>query len=128
MPHVKGVRVNLRIAEAVRRLLDDDTKLYAHQRYYDYMYEYLPFVTGNLANTVDISPEGVRFQAQAENGFHYAAVHWDGVSKSGKPFKRNLRKHPLASSRWGEAAMTRYGEDLNADITEYIKYKARHGG
>ena len=93
---------------------DDDLSLFANSTFFKLMFDYVPMDTGLLAETVDISTDGVKFTVP------YAARMYYG---DGFNFRTDM--HPLAKSHWDTAAMSARKDKLAKSIEDYIRKRGK---
>lgn len=75
---------------------------------------YVPFLEGNLSQTITVSDKGVRYiQPYARRQYY------------GDNFNFTLDKHPLATSRWDKAMLRDHGEEFNAEVQDIIVWRLR---
>lgn len=120
--------------QTVKRIFNKDVMKYAHTRLHAYCSPYVPMDSGTLDQKVNITEEYVHYKSP------YAHFQWAGKvfvddrgstyakrSTSKHPTSRKLKystdKHPLATSHWEQAMAVAKGEQLAADIEDYIKRK-----
>ena len=114
---MKGVTVKVNINKNLaKQLVDDKARLFTHQTMYRLMFDFVPFVTGTLAESVKITSESVHFiqpYAARQNG--------------GDGFNFSHEKHPLATSHWDQAMMASRGEKFHNTLENYLKRRAQNG-
>nr|DAK39502.1 MAG TPA: Minor capsid protein [Caudoviricetes sp.]DAV50826.1 MAG TPA: Minor capsid protein [Caudoviricetes sp.] len=120
--------------QTVKRIFNKDVMKYAQTRLHAYCSPYVPMDSGTLDQKVSITEEYVHYKSP------YAHFQWAGKvfvddrgstyakrSTSKHPTSRKLKystdKHPLATSHWEQAMAVAKGEQLAADIEDYIKRK-----
>ncbi len=120
--------------QTVKRIFNKDVMKYAHTRLHAYCSPYVPMDSGTLDQKVNITEEYVHYKSP------YAHFQWAGkvfVDDRGSTYaKRSTSKHPtsrklkystdkhlLATSHWEQAMAVAKGEQLAADIEDYIKRK-----
>lgn len=87
--------------------------LFAAQEYYRGMYPYIPYRDGDLANNVTITSDSTT--GYIEHDANYATYVY------GQDFNFRKDKHPLASSKWDEAAMPTVKPKVINAITKYLE-------
>ena len=103
------VKVDLDIAQIIKGRLDDEAKLFLTNTAYKLMNDYIPMDTGNLAWTVDITPEYLHFKVP------YAEKMYEGD-------QLHFRKddHSLATAHWDKAMMDARGDKLRQTMQKYM--------
>ena len=104
------VTVSAPLRQALKKCLDDETKIFANKVFNRYLYPYTPYVTGTMAETVEFYPDGIHYDAK------YASRNYDGV---GLNFSKE--NHPLAQAKWGEVAGKIHGSAIARKVEDYVK-------
>lgn len=119
---------------------DDKLRLYAHQRLAAYCELYVPMETGMLAQTVNITKDGVEYAVPYAHYLYEGEIYGPNIpikdeggmivgyfsppGQAKKPTGRSLtyskELHPLATDHWDQAAMAARKDDLLDDIANYI--------
>jgi benzoyl-CoA reductase/2-hydroxyglutaryl-CoA dehydratase subunit BcrC/BadD/HgdB len=99
------------------KVIDDNVKLYANQRYYEYMKPYIPYDTGALCDGAKVTKDGVIFGESADIPIMYAPYVYYGAIRG----SFHTDKHPLATSYWNIPAEIAHREELSKDVENYIK-------
>ena len=126
------------------KLIDDTTMLQVHNEFARMCDPYVPMDTGTLAQTTEITPEGVRYtQPYAhyqyeglvygpnipiiENGMIVGWFSPPGQKKNptGEAIHYSTEQHPLASSQWDKAMMKDQGDEFKQQVTNILKEKAQ---
>ena len=94
-------------------LLDKRTMLELHNLFAKYMNPYVPFLEGPLSQTLEITPEYVKYTQP------YAHYQYEG---EGFNFTRDY--HPRASAHWDQAMMAEKGDEFRAQIKEILMRRA----
>lgn len=81
---------------------------------YKKMYDYIPYETGALADTVDIS--ATASEAKIDFKTPYARRLYYG-----KSFNFSTEKHALATAEWDKAMMKAKAQELANEVNEYRK-------
>ncbi len=81
---------------------------FAHNEWNKLIFPYVPFNTGTLAESVDISAEAITYKTP------YASA----VYTQNRNFRKDL--HPLASSKWDKAAEPTEKPKLIAALQAYV--------
>lgn len=102
------------IGQKLENLLDSRTMLELNNLFAKYMDPYVPFLEGPLSQTVEVSPEYVKYIQP------YARYQYYGTE-----FNHTLDYHPLASAMWDEAMMRDRGDEFLAEVQEILKRRAR---
>lgn len=97
-------------------LLDKATMLECHNELARYCDPYVPFLEGPLSQTIEVTPEYVRY---TQPYAHYQYV--------GEEFNHTTDYHPLASAYWDQAMMRDKGEEFLAQIKRIITERHRDG-
>ena len=103
------VKVDIPIADAIERALDDDTMLQLHQLLADKCDPYVPYRTGALSQNVEVTPKSVNYTQP------YAAKNYFGEDISHNP-----QYHPLATAKWDEAMMQDHGDEFISEVKDII--------
>lgn len=120
--------------QTVKRIFNKDVMKYAHTRLHAYCSPYVPMDSGTLDQKVNITEEYVHYKSPDAHFQWAGKVFVDDRgstyakrSTSKHPTSRKLKystdKHPLATSHWEQAMAVAKGEQLAADIEDYIKRK-----
>lgn len=110
MPDLDIAVLNQEVLNVVNDALDNEAFMTGVQEMFeDFCYQYVPYITGNLANNTTVSAQGVTYNAD------YA----EEVYESTHP--HNLEHHPLASSRWDEVAFANHEEEIGAEVKERLE-------
>lgn len=88
-----------------------------HRLYYDWV----PMVTGNLADDVEIRA------AEIEHTSIYAGPQYRGAVNGWPIVNRTRDRHPLASSKWDEAAAPTQLPKLEETLEDYLNKKVVTG-
>jgi hypothetical protein len=95
-------------------LLDNKTMLEIHNLFAKKMDPYVPFLEGPLSQTVEITPQYVRYiQPYA----HYQYV--------GEGFNFTRDYHPLASAYWDKAMLNSKGEEFVEEVRQILVRRAK---
>ena len=82
---------------------------FAHNEWNKLIFPYVPFNTGTLAESTDISAEAITYKAP------YASA----VYTQNRNFRKDL--HPLASSEWDKAAAPTQKPKLIEALQKYVE-------
>lgn len=93
---------------------DPSTMLEIHQLLVRMCDPYVPFLNGPLSQTVEISPEFVRYTQP------YAHYQYKGVG-----FNHTLDYHPLASAEWDQAMMRDKREEFVQEVRNILVRRAK---
>lgn len=85
----------------------------------NYMDEYVPFDTGQLASTVKVLPWELIY---TRVGVH---SNYEGISVSGKDINYTKTHHPNATHHWDKAMLANKGEQYNKSAKELIMERIR---
>ena len=110
--YVKDVKINP--AKICGRVLDRSAKLFAANTAYKLMFDYIPFVTGTLAESVNIYDEGTA------GVIHFTQPHAHRLY-NGTGFNFSTEKHQQATAKWDNAAMKTKKETLLQSIQNYLR-------
>ncbi len=110
--YVKDVNINA--DKICGRVLNRDVKLFAATTAHRLMFDYIPFVTGTLAESVNIYDEGTA------GVIHFTQPYAHRMYK-GKDFNFTKDKHPLATAEWDKAAMKTKKQSLIQSIQNYLR-------
>lgn len=131
------VRITFPISEErlINAVNNDRVRLYLARTAYKYMYEYIPIYTGALANTVDITKDGILFKQDysetlykdpwnlhTEPGSH--TEYRKAASKLGRTPSWTPYYHPKATHFWDETMMNDHRDDIIRDLKRYIEGRA----
>lgn len=111
-----SVEVNFTLLQnKVDKILEDDTvKLAIHNALARYCHPYVPYLYGPLSETVEITPEYIKYiQPYARRQYY------------GDGFNFTKDYHPLATSRWDQAMMQDRGDQFSNEIQELLIRKLR---
>ena len=112
------MKVNVQIEKVVKLKLEKlnkpETKTQIHQVLADMCNPYVPYNTGQLANSVQVGYEGIRYSA-VKDGHQYAAEAYNG---SGMQFRTD--QHPLASAKWDKAMLRDHRDEFNRKVKDIL--------
>ena len=95
-------------------LQDEPLRLSINNALARYCDPYVPMLTGTLAQTVEVTPECVRYiQPYARRQYY------------GDSFNFTKDYHPLATSRWDEAMMLDRGDEFCDEVGDLIARRSR---
>lgn len=79
---------------------------------------YVPFLEGPLSQTIEVSPQGVRYTQP------YARYQYYGVN-----FNHTTEYHPLASAQWDKAMLQNKGDEFRREVEFIVRERLRklHG-
>ena len=106
--------MNINSAKICGRVLDRRAKLFAANTAYKLMFDYIPFVSGTLAESVNIYDEGTA------GVIHFTQPYAHRMYK-GKNFNFTKDKHPLATAEWDKAAMKTKKQALISSVQNYLR-------
>ena len=128
----------------LKDLVDDETMLQVHNLFAKMCDPYVPMDEGILAQSLDITSEGVTYKQPyahyqytglvygpnipiMENGIIVGWFSRPGQTKTptGEYLNYSKEKHPLASSEWDKAMMRDKGNEFKQQVLEILKEKAR---
>ena len=97
---------------------DEQFKLQAHRTLAKDCDPYVPFLTGTLSQTLEITPEYVQYNVP------YAHYQYHGVG-----FHHTLDHHPLATALWDEAMLQNRRDVFQEEIRALLvrRYKELYG-
>lgn len=97
---------------------DPQLMLQAHQALAHACDPYVPFLTGDLSQTLEITPEYVQYNMP------YAHYQYHGVG-----FNHTLDHHPLATAEWDEAMLRDKREAFQEELRALFvrRYKELYG-
>ena len=95
-------------------LQDNQVMLQIHQLFAKMCDPYVPFLEGPLSQTVEVTPEYIRYVQP------YARYQYYGVD-----FNHTLVYHPLASALWNQAMMNAQGDEFKAQVRELLVRRAQ---
>lgn len=95
-------------------IADDATMLEIHNLFAKILDPYVPFLEGPLSQTVEVTPEHVRYIQP------YAHYQYYGID-----FNHTLDYHPLASAMWDKAAMSVKMEEFEEQVKQIIIRRAK---
>ena len=142
------IKVNVEIDEEsiqtkLQDLVQDETvRLQIHNLLAQMCDPYVPMESGNLAQTIEITPDYVRYTSPyahyqyvgeiygpsypiIENGI---IVGWRSPPKkspTGRDITYSTEVHPLATSHWDKVMMSDKGEEFSAKVTEILERRAK---
>ncbi len=112
MPVVIKVSGDLmKCVERFKHVVDaPQTKLELHQVLKDISDPYVPYNTGRLSENVTVNSDGITYHQPYARRVYYG----DYMN-----FRKD--KHPLATARWNEVAITDNEEEFNARCSDVIR-------
>ena len=102
------VSSNLDIPKELRKINNPAFWKFAHTEWNKLIFPYVPFNTGTLAESTDISAEAITYKTP------YASA----VYTQNRNFRKDL--HPLASSEWDKAAAPTQKPKLIEALQKYV--------
>ena len=107
------------LADKFNELVNDEAlKLAMNQTLAKDCDPYVPFLTGMLSQTLEITPEYVRYTQP------YAHYQYNGVG-----FNYTRDYHPLASAEWDQAMLENNRENFEEEIKQLVvrRYRELYG-
>ena len=107
------------LADKFRYLCDDPTlKLNIHDTLAKKCDPYVPMLTGDLSQTLDITPEYVRYTQP------YAHYQYHGLE-----FNHTLDWHPLATAEWDKVMLENHREEFESEVQQLVvrRYRELYG-
>ena len=102
------------LEHTIEELIDDKVMLEIHNLFAKMCDPYVPFLEGPLSQTIEVSPEGVRYtQPYAHYQYH------------GEGFNHTKDYHPLATAFWDKIMMQDRGPEFIAQVEKILKDRAR---
>ena len=102
------------LQDKLENLCDDTTMLEIHDLLAKMCDPYVPFLEGPLSQTIDVTPEYVRYTQP------YAHYQYHGIN-----FNHTLDYHPLASAKWDEAMLRDKRDEFLKQVKEILARRAR---
>lgn len=146
MSSIVKVEVDLNDTDIVSRFTslcsDESVMLQIHNLLAQMCDPYVPMETGNLAQTLEITPEYVRYISPYAHyqytgeiyGPNYPIIQ-NGVivgwrsppkkSPTGRAITYSTEQHPLATSHWDRVMIQDKGEEFSEKVTEILKRRAK---
>lgn len=104
-----------KLIDALSKLKKDDkTMLELHNLLAKMCDPYVPFLEGPLSQTIEVSPESVKYIQP------YARYQYYGTD-----FNHTLDYHPIASAKWDEAMMRDHGEEFYKQVEAILTRRAQ---
>lgn len=122
MSEILKVEAQLNLGELESKfetLCSDETLMLAvHQTLAKDCDPYVPFLTGDLSQTLEITPEYVRYIQP------YAHYQYHGVG-----FNHTLDYHPLATAEWDQAMLENNKEGFEEEVQQLVlrRYRELYG-
>lgn len=132
------------IEKKVSGIIDDTLMLQVHQLFAKMCEPYVPFDSGVLSQTTEITPEYVRYSVPYAHYMYKGNVYglnipikkngqivgWfskPGVTKTptGQKIKYNTSGHPLATSEWDKAMITAQKDSFIEQVRQLIIRRAK---
>lgn len=130
--------VSFYLEQELQKYMTPEAKNYILVSWYKRMFPYIPFDTGILASTIEISDEerkkkNIRFtpeqameigineiKSNPDNVIHfkspYASTQYDGLD-----FNFRTDQHQLAQAHWAQVAADLHGEQIVQELKDAIK-------
>lgn len=102
------------IENKLKNLCDDATMLELHNLLAKYCDPYVPFLEGPLSQTIEVTPQFVRYTQP------YAHYQYYGTW-----FNHTLDYHPLASAKWDEAMLRDRRDEFLAQVKAILVRRAK---
>ena len=99
--------------DTVDAFIDDTLMLRVHSLFERYCEPYVPFLTGALSQTTEVTPEYVKYKVP------YAHRQYVG-----EDFNHTLTYHPLASAYWDRVMLSTQGDEFLEQVKELIRQRA----
>lgn len=126
---MKKNSVSFYLEEPLRKIMTPEAKEFLLSEWYRMMFPYIPFVTGMLASTTDMTGKefspaeamqiGLDGIKQTKTYIHfkapYASNQYDGLNFN---FTKDL--HPLAQAQWAQIAADLHGEQIMKNVKTFI--------
>lgn len=110
-----SIEINESAIEAkLLELVDSQTMLEIHNVFAKYCDPYVPMLEGPLSQTVEITPEYIRYNQPYAHYQYY-----------GEEFNHTLDYHPLASAKWDEAMLRDRRDEFIANVKEILIRRAK---
>lgn len=102
------------IGAKIDSLINDElTMLEIHNTLAKFCDPYVPFLEGPLSQTVEISPNEIRYIQP------YARYQYFGVM-----FNHTLDKHPQATALWDQVMLSERGEEFEEAVKDILRRRA----
>lgn len=95
---------------------DDGVMTEVHSIFAEILNPYVPYDTGYLSQTVEVTPDGITYTAPYASKQYY-----------GEEFHHNTEHHPLATAHWDEVAMQTHKEEFANKVAEVIRRRLSGG-
>lgn len=125
-------------------LLDDQTMLRVHNLLAKMCDPYVPFMEGTLSQTVEITPEWVRYIQPYSHYIYTGAVYGPNIPimengvivgwfsppgqkkhPTGASINYSTSVHPQATSEWDKVMMQEHGEEFTEQVKQLLLLRAR---
>lgn len=118
----KDLGLHFKVKRELANIVDDKLMLRIHASFERYCEEYVPFLSGTLAQTTRVMPDYVEYRAPYA---HYQYVLHDMAADLAGTTNRTRIYHPKATSWWDQAMMTEKGKAFLKEVKRLIKMRAR---
>lgn len=98
------------LEEPIKKLLTPEAVSFMYQTFYNKMFPYIPFVTGNLASDYTIEEDGIHFNAI------YSTRQYFGTE-----FNFTKDQHPLAQALWADVAWNTHEKEINEELLHFLE-------
>lgn len=98
----------------LENLCDDETMLEIHNLLATMCDPYVPFLEGPLSQTIEVTPEYVRYTQPYAHYQYY-----------GEGFNHTREHHPLASAKWDEAMLRDKKDEFLEGVKEILVRRAK---
>lgn len=145
---VISVDVEINVPAIVKKtdafLSDEDLMLAIHNEYARLMEPYVPFDSGTLAQTTEITSESVRYAVPYAHYMYEGEIYGDNIPiiedgmivgwfsrpgekkhPTGRPIEYDTTKHPLATSHWDKAMLEANRDTFIAIVQQLVERRAR---
>ena len=146
-----GATLNIQIddkalQDKLNSLVDAKTMLEVHNKFAQFCNEYVPMDEGVLSQTVQITPEFVRYYAPYAHYMYVGEIYGPNIPSiskktgeiigwfsppgkekqpTGRPLKYSQEKHPKASKEWDKAMMAERGQEFIQAVKKILIERAR---
>ena len=145
-----GVRIDIKINEnaiqhKIESLIDEKTMLEVHNKFAQFCDEYVPMQEGVLAQTIQVTPEYVRYTQPYSHYMYVGEIYGPNIptkdkngnitgwfsrkgqkkQPTGRQMTFSAEKHQRASKEWDKAMMAERGQDFTEAVKEILVQRAR---
>ena len=124
--------ISVYMQKSLQRLMSPEAKRVGLNAWYRYMYKFIPFGSGLLADDISIDENGIHFYSPQARYLYYGILmvspttgsSWAKAGetkvKTSTALQYSAEQHPNACAEWGKVAMDLYGDAIMNELKQYL--------